>query len=412
MRRHRCLTGLVCDRSAGMNTTTDDNPVLTLPSVGGLRRRAKARRGTSPGSVSDSRVARTTLREARLDRIETGKHRLWQSQLRLTQVVHGLLFCSAALFMLWQRWTFWAAGVAAVYAAAGMWAFARWMTPREQQLRRHMVCLAKRRRCCVSCGYRLCDLQGARCPECGVAFDPNDVRHVLRAETLKMYSSLARSISAIVIVHVMFWVAATVQGCSWTVLVGLAASLVVAFNLLHWIWIRPSRQRNGAAGSPLSGPRCSGCGAKLCDLNEPAPTVCCRCARRLTHGDVFIRPDVRRHWDRRITSVQYRSLMLRWGFLVLVCGGLSALVNLNAGLLRTMSLGMGPFMLFATLGIPFLMWVVGWTLAFRAVARRFRRRIALLFAQINPTCRRCETDLSRVPVGSPCPACRAAQEIE
>ncbi len=161
-----------------MDTTTDDNQILALPSAGELRRRAMERRHASFDSDAESRVARTTLREARMDRIEAGKRRLWRGQLRLTQLVNGLIFCSAMLFMVWQRWAFWAAGGAAMYTAAGMWAFARWMAPREQRLRRHMVCLARRRRSCVSCGYRLCDLQHGRCPECGTDFDPNDTRHV------------------------------------------------------------------------------------------------------------------------------------------------------------------------------------------------------------------------------------------
>lgn len=398
-----------------MNTTTDDNQILALPAAGRLRRRAMERRNTSAGSDDmldrgsflgpDSQAAQTALREARVDRIEAGKRKLWRGHLRLTQLVNGPIFCSAMLFMVWQRWTFWAAGAAAMYTVAGMWAFARWMTPREQRLRRHMVCLARRRRSCVSCGYRLCDLQHGRCPECGTDFDPNDTRHVLRAETLRMYSSLARNISAIVIVHVMFWVAATVQGCSWMVSAGLATSLLTAFHLLHWSWIKQARSRDGASDLPSSVSRCPGCGAKLCDLDEPAPSTCHQCARPLTYGDVFIRPDVRRLWDRRITSLQYRSLMLRWAFLVLVCGGLSALVSLDTGLLRRMSLGMGRSMLFATLGVPLLVWVIGWTLAFRIFAQRLRRRLRLLFAQIRPTCRRCETDLSSLSVGSPCPTC-------
>ncbi|MFQ5495220.1 MAG: hypothetical protein ACE5EX_07540 [Phycisphaerae bacterium] len=352
-----------------------------------------------------------SLREARLDRIEAGKARLWRAQLRLTQVVNGLILGAAVPFVIWQDWAYWAAAVAAAWTVTGMWGFARWMGPREQRLRRHMVALARWRRRCVRCGYRLRDLTQPRCPECGAGFDFADTRRFLGAATLHRYSARARMISAVVIVAVLFWVSALARGAAWPWHVSLALGLAAAFHGLHLFWRFQAGRDCRTAGQPPV-PQCVDCGHMLRAPRAGPPNVCPGCDRRLTYGEVFIRPDARRLTDARLVSIQYRSLVLRWVFLVAVCGGLTVLVHLDPRMFRSASFGRGRSMLFVSLGLPVLFWVAGSAVLFRHLARRLQQRLRLLFAQIAPTCPRCETDLSPVPVGDACPRCRRRPNLQ
>lgn len=363
------------------------------------------------------------LREDRVDRIAAGKARLWQANLRLSQCVNCLILLVTVPFISWQAWAYWASGVSAVLAVSAVWAFARWMSPREQRLARHMAVLARRRRSCVHCGYCIRDLEYAQCPECGERFDPNDRRHELRAETVRMYSSRSRLISAAVVVGVLFWVSALAQGRGWVEHVGFAGALLLAFFGLHVFWTRQARAverlavvpppEPGASGLGMmpSLPTCEDCGERLCDVDAPPPAVCPGCGRSLTWGEVFTRPDVRRLSDPRVTSLQLQSMLLRWVFLVSLCGGLVVMISAGPVMLRRVATSLGVSMLLPAFGLGVLVWVTGLALAFRGAARGLQRRMRLLFAQIAPACGRCGADVSETPVGEACPACAGKPRI-
>ena len=432
-------------------TTTINNKDTTETAVA-ARLRSKTAAGAKPClSPRASDIEFRELREARLDRIADGKSRHWQVDLRLTQLLNCIALGLSAAFIIRQNWAYWATGLAAAFAVACMWAFARAMSPREQRLRRRLACLAKRRRTCVVCGYRLHDLENHRCPECGTAFDPNDTRHLLTAETVRLYSSRARMTSAVVIVFVLFWMSGLAQRQPWPVQVGLALGLLLALQCLSAYWNRQAkrRERGDSVGirsnttvarartivpsaadkrpntivAPASRrcspdrpdgatpllpplPHCRECGtALLTHVNQNPPETCPACKRKLTYGDVFVRPDVRRLSDPRICAIQQKSLLIRWVFLVAVCGGLTVLTQLDAGLLRAAALGRGPTMLLITLGLPLFAWVFGLAIVFRHLARRLQTHLKLLFAQIHPACSRCARDMSADSVGACCPQC-------
>jgi len=344
-----------------------------------------------------SDAAARLLRETRLDRIAEGKSRLWKNSLRLSQLANGLILAVAILFLIWRGWALWAAFVAAAYTVVAMWVFARWMGRREQQLCRHIAYLAKHRRTCPNCDYALHDLVSRRCPECGTPFDPDDTRHILRSETVRLYSSQARAISGITIVFVLVWVSGMVQREAWWVHLLLFLGLLVAFHGLYFLWHLENR-------SP-SNPRCTECGAVLCECRGILPASCPECDRALTYGAVFIRPDVRFLSDRRIGSVQYRSLMMRWVFLLAVCGGLTVLTHIDMIQLARLVFGGGQTMSVLSAVLLVLVWVVVSTAVFRNRAKSLHRRLKRLVSRISPTCGHCDGDLSEVPVGQACPGC-------
>lgn len=332
-------------------------------------------------------VDRSALREARLDIISDGKSRLWRINLRLSELVNGLALCLPLPVMVYQRWSTGSAAAAAAFAVCGMWVFACWMRPREERLRRHMAFLARRRRPCAYCGYLLSGIDAARCPECGAPFDAADTRHILTPDAVQMYSHRARTISAVVIVAVLFWVSALAQGAGIAVHLALAALLLAAFHAMHILWtIQAVRQqaRNEAAGNTPPLPLCPDCGETVVAPRQRPPARCPACLRTLTPAESFIRPDARRPADPRLLRLQYLSLLLRFAFLLAVCGGLTALVHLDERLLSRLSLGLGRKALFFTLGIPVLTWVIVTTMLFRVAAARLYRRMRLLFAQVHP----------------------------
>jgi len=365
------------------------------------------------------------LREDRVDRIAAGKTRLWQINLRLSQCVNCFILLVTVPFISWQQWTYWSSGVAAVLSVSAVWMFARWMSPREQRLARHMAALARRRRSCVHCGYCIRGLEHAQCPECGERFDPADTRHELRAETVRMYSSRSRLMSAVVVVGVLFWVSALAQGRGWIEHLAFAGALLVAFFGLHVFWKHQARaqERKAKAVEPSTStspakpgalgvlPTCGECGETLCDVDTPPPSTCPGCRRPLTQGDVFVRPDVRRLSDPRVTSLQLQSLILRWVFLVSVCGGLVVMVATGPALIRRAATSLNAPMLLPAFGLGVVIWVTGLALILRGAARKLQRRMRRLFAQIAPTCKRCDADVSEVLVGERCPACSVHHHV-
>lgn len=349
-------------------------------------------------------VSARDLREGRLNRIEAGKTKLWRGSLRRTQLVNVALVLIVGLIVIWQDWSFLGGTVGAVIATTGMWLFARRTAPTEERLRRHMLFLAAKRRTCAICGYRIHDLTGDKCPECGARFDPDDDRHMLRApETLHIYSAQARWISAIVIVLAIFWSCALVDRSGWLTHAALALGGLAAFHALHALWIRRARTIQRRHGLPTS-PRCPSCRTELA-LNPGSgsqlPVRCPGCIRPLTYGDLFVRPDARWLADRRVRRIQYRLLMLRWFFLVAVFIGLVVLTQVDPVVRRIASLGMGP----VGLGLFVVFFVGGTAAVLRLLGIRLRRRLHLLFAQIEPQCEGCNAPITHVPIGGPCPAC-------
>ncbi|MFQ5500786.1 MAG: hypothetical protein ACE5EQ_00610 [Phycisphaerae bacterium] len=345
-----------------------------------------------------SNAADRLLRESRLDWIAEGKSRLWKNSLRLSQLANGLILAVAILFLIWRGWALWAAFVAAAFTVVAMWIFARWMGRREQQLCRHIAYLAKHRRTCANCDYALYDLISHRCPECGTPFDPDDTRHILRSETVRLYSSRARATSGITIVFVLVWVSAMVQREAWWVHLLLFLGLLGAFHGLYFLWHYGNR-------AP-SNPRCTKCDTVLCECRGTLPASCPECDRALTYGTVFIRPDVRFLSDRRIASVQYRSLMMRWVFLLAVCGGLTVLTNIDLIRFSRRIFGGGQAMGMLSIVLPVLVWVMVSTAVFRNRAKSLQRQLKQLVSRIAPACGHCDGDLSEVPVGQACPGCR------
>ncbi len=371
--------------------------------IGTIRRPVQADRARREASERSSSEL-GAIREARLDRIQAGKTRLWQGGLRIAQVVNGAVV-GVAFFSLYSLgWSLRATVVASLVTVAVMWGFARLMAPRERRLRRHMVCLAQRRRGCVQCGYLLRDLIEHRCPECGLAFDPADHRHILTEKTLHRYSARARLISAVAIVAVLFWIATMAQGGAWIHHLLIAAGLLAAYYGMHRYWIDQARREE--TGGERVGPACPSCGMALAQAGGLLPSPCAGCGHRLTLGDVFVRPDPHRLADRRVVAIQCHSLVLRWCFLVSVCAGLT-LVALNHTVLLRLApvLGIGRAGEFTAIVGPVLFWAIGVMQIFVVFARRLQRRLRMMFAVVRPMCPRCEAGVSDVRVGEACPKC-------
>lgn len=391
---------------AALNNSTDSPP----ESIEALRRARQQRSADSREAGRAMATNREGLREARLDRIEAGKAALWRVDLRLTQIVNGLLMLASIGFVVWQGWAFWAAGLAAAFAVGGMWGFARWMRPREERLRRHLVTLARHRRVCAACGYRLRGLAEHRCPECGLAFDPDDDRHILGQQTLHVFSGRARQVSAIVIVFVIFWTTALAGGEPWPIHVILAGGLLIAFLALHVSWIARARRSEAGHDGPTA-PACPGCATPVAIGRAEVQRTCEACGRHLTCGDLFVRPDTRRLTDRRVLAVQFRSLLLRWAFLCAACGGLTILVTVDVLARRLIQLApVGPFF-FVVMSIPVVAYLIACGSVFRRVARGQQRRLKMLFALIGPRCGRCGADVTQLRIGIACSCCGATVKL-
>ncbi len=395
----------------------DSSEVMHAPPVRGQDSGGGGPRGQASASVpkvahpssrhrEDSAAAfsASDLREDRLNRIEAGKTKLWRKSLRVTQLVNIALILIVGLILIWQDWSFLAGAAGAAIATTGMWLFARRSARTEERLRRHMPFLAAKRRTCVTCGYRIHDLTGDKCPECGTRFDPDDDRHMLRApQTLHMYSAQARRISAVVIVVAIFWTCALVSGSGWLTHIALALGSFAAFHGLHVLWIQSARTIQRRHGLPRL-PRCPSCRTELAPevgSGGRLPVRCPQCSRPLTYGDLFIRPDARWLADPRARRLQYSLLMLRWFSLIAVFTALIVFTQVDLAVQWIRSLGLAPLYFGLFVGLS----VSGAALVLRLLGIRLKRRLKLLFAQIEPQCERCSAPITDVPIGGPCPAC-------
>lgn len=292
------------------------------------------------------------LRRQRIDAIEHGKSRYWTFNLRMTELVNFALLVPAILFLWYHEWAWWALVPACATAVGGMWVFARRMRPREVRLCRHMVFIARHRRRCAKCRYCIQGLPGPCCPECGFAFDPNDDRHLLIPIVNRMYSHQGRQVAAAAIAAGMMAIVLLAKGADWRWHVGWSLALLAVLHALFAIWVvqarRQQREFEQAGVRPFSD-----------------------------------RPDPRRPADWRIQRLQYAGVLLRWGMLTAICGGLAVLVNLDTSVLRVLSFGGGANMLVVTLGVPVLAYVLGVGVLMRYFVSRLMGRMRVMFAEVD-----------------------------
>lgn len=358
------------------------------------------------GTIVRRSTARPCVADDRLNMLIEGKDRLWKRDLRIAELVNVVIISAASAFVMSQRWAWWAVAVASISAVACMWAFARMMTPREERLRRLMRVIARRRRVCVSCGYRLeGERHGrCRCPECGTAYDAGDTRHLLGQELLHAFAARGRAMAGIVIVYVLIWLALVARGEGLTAHAGLSVALLAAMEVMHRAFVRQG-QRNDDAGA-IGAIALHDCGAEL-NCRDGLPVDCPACERMLTFGEIFVRPDPANLGDRRILNLLHRATLLRWVFITLICGGLAAFLQLDDVLVRRLSLSLGWTGSIISLAIPMLVWVVGLGVALRARVHRNFAALKRLVSQLLPTCPGCQRDLSAIRVGPRCSECQA-----
>jgi len=385
--------------------------LVKLPPQDSVRRNAAPlervpTRKEKPAALALRPAPRPCVVDDRLNLLIEGKDRLWKRDLRISELVNVVLISGASAFVMSQRWAWWAVVVASISAVAGMWAFARQMTPREERLRRLIRVIARRRRVCVSCGYRLeGERHGrCRCPECGAAYDAGDTRHLLGQELLHAFAARGRAMAGIVIVYVLIWLALVARGEGLTAHAGLSVALLVALEAMHQSFVRSGRRRDAAG--VVEAAAVHDCGAEL-NCHGGLPTDCPACERMLTFGEIFARPEPSNLGDRRILNLLHRATLLRWVFITLICGGLAAFLQLDDALVRRLSLSLGWTGSIISLSIPMLAWVVGLGIALRTRVHRNFAALKQLVGQIVPTCPGCKRDLSAIRVGPRCSECQA-----
>lgn len=349
---------------------------------------------------------RPHVADDRLNLLIEGKDRLWKRDLRISELVNVVIISAASAFVMSQRWAAWSVAVASISAVVCMWAFARTMTPREERLRRLMRVIARRRRLCVGCGYRLVDAGRGRCrcPECGAAYDAADTRHLLGQELLHAFSARGRVIAGIVIVYVLIWLALVAQGAGLAAHGGLSFALLAALEVMHRGFVR--RGRLSAVAPANRTELTHECGARL-PVDYCLPTDCPACERMLTFGEIFVLPDPANLADRRILALVHSAMLLRWVFITLICGGLAAFLQLDDVLVRRLSLSLGWTGSIISLAIPMLAWVAGLGIALRTRVHRNFAALRRLVSQLAPTCPGCNRDLSAIRVGPRCSDCHA-----
>jgi len=357
-----------------------------------------------PGPLALRSPGRSCVADDRLNFLIECKDRLWRRDLRISELINVTIISGASAFVMSQRWAWWAVAVASISAVACMWAFARQMTPREERLRRLMRVIARRRRLCVGCGYRLTGQGRTRCPECGTAYDAGDTRHLLGQELLHAFSSRGRAMAGIVIVYVLIWLALVARGGGIAAQGWLSLALLATMEIMHRAFVRTGRLNVERHGEPS--PAAHDCGAEW-TLAEGLPTDCPACERMVTFGEIFVLPDPSNLADRRILGLLHRATLLRWVFITLICGGLAVFLQFDDVLVRRMSLSLGWTGSLISLSIPMLLWVIGLGVALRTRVHRNFAALKQLVSQLVPTCPGCNRDLSAVRVGTRCPDCHA-----
>ena len=370
-------------------------PITSTPHASDENSNAIVRRGPVRPCQADDR----------LNLLIEGKDRLWKRDLRISELVNVIIISGASALVMSQRWAWWAVAVASISAVACMWAFARMMTPREERLRRLMRVIARRRRLCTGCGYRLIetDRGRSRCPECGAAYESGDTRHLLGQELLHAFSARGRAIAALVIVYVLIWLALVARGSGMMAQGCLSMGLFAAFEIIHRVFIRRGRFN---AGNVRRVRPTHVCGVEL-SCRGGLPRNCPACERMLTFGEIFVRPDPANLADRRILHLLHQATLLRWTVITLICGGLAAFLQCDDVLVRRLAFSLGWSGSIISLAIPMLIWVVGLGLFLRTQVHRNFAALKRLAGQLSPMCPGCNRDLSDVRVGPCCPDCHA-----
>lgn len=286
----------------------------------------KARSHVSRAAVDASSRQNTTdhqvLRADRLDYLEAAKSKIWKNDLRLSELAYFTLLIPALAAMWWFKWSWPVCLIASVYAVIGMLAFSTWMVPRERRLIRHMMFLARHRRRCIDCRYVIQDVERHLCPECGKAFNPQDQRHLMLPLINQLYSQQARRIAAVAIPMMLVEITLIAGGASVALHTAAAAGFLLAFHCVFGLTYWEAR-RDTSTGRPWSS------------------------LRQMLAATGFS----------RLLRLQYSGLLLRWAFLVSLCGGLAAILQINVATLERLGIANTPFGVYGGIGTPALVWL-------------------------------------------------------
>ena len=309
------------------------------------------------------------LRAERLDHLEASKSTIWKNDLRLSELAYFALLTPALGAMWWSAWSWSMCLMASIYSIVGMLAFSTWMVPRERRLIKHMMFLARYRRRCIDCRYVVQDSPRGQCPECGKAFDPNDQRHLMLPLINQLYSQQARRIATVAIPMILVEItliarSAPLAGHAWA-----AAGFLVAFHAifgLTWWGARKSDEvmKGIAEGNrPFQQWQLIERGAiasfspmhnttKSDSVHAVSPT-----ATRLQAPWSALRGKLRPECFTSLLKLQYTGLLLRWVFLVALCGGLAAILRLDPATLKSLGIATTPLGLYGGIGVPALVWM-------------------------------------------------------
>lgn len=295
---------------------------VSPPTKLSFKSRPHAGRVAVDASARQNAADHQLLRAERLDFLEASKSKIWKNDLRLSELAYFSLLIPALAAMWWFAWSWPVCLIASVYAVIGMLAFSTWMVPRERRLIRHMMFLARHRRRCIDCRYVIQDVERAVCPECGKAFDPHDERHLMLPLINQLYSQQARRIAAVAIPMMLVEITLIASGASVALHVAAAASFLFAFHGVFGLTCWDARR----------------------DANGTRPWQLLR--QRLS-TNAF----------RRLLGLQYAGLILRWAFLVSLCGGLAAILQINTATLERLGIANTPLGVYGGIGTPALVWM-------------------------------------------------------
>ncbi len=295
---------------------------VSPPTKLSFKSRPQVGRAADGASARQNAADRQLLRAERLDYLEASKSKIWKNDLRLSELAYFALLIPALAAMWWFAWSWPVCLIASVYAVIGMLAFSTWMVPRERRLVRHMMFLARHRRRCIDCRYVIQNVERPLCPECGKPFDPHDERHLMLPLINQLYSQQARRIAAVAIPMMLVEITLIAGGASVALHIATAASFLIAFHgvfgLIYW-----EARRDISAERPW------------------------QLLRRMLAASGF----------NRLLRLQYSGLLLRWAFLVSLCGGLAAILQINVATLERLGIANTPLGVYGGIGTPALVWL-------------------------------------------------------